>query len=328
MTTLFRLLSIATFYLLQTAETKTFYVSPVGTDQNSCSNGSCGTLYAASTLASDIGDKIIINGQNEMEINTIYLNNGNDGYHPCFPKTFNNDIEIEFNCMNMSCWYPSICSNIDNNNNTQYINKYMFHTTNGSLTINNLHIDYHKNNIMFGIMGMENIDRESPATLSCADCVFQNIHNYNNDIYMIYSARNIKITNSLFVDIKSVNHFIVMEYGKFYLSNVSADTSTFDQSFITVLKSFQNRLFRNNQNSITLNNCQFRNIYSKLSLINDEWWSCTVSVHHVNFTNIEYGSIWRGDYEYGSSVDMTNIFISTSQLLHDDNALLYFNFAT
>ncbi len=77
----------------------------------------------------------------------------------------------------------------------------------------------------------------------------------------------------------------------------------------------------------SLNHCEFKNIHSEWSLANDEWSSCKVTVNNVNFSNINYGAIWSGNYFYGSSVHMTNIFTSTPQLWHDKMNLLSFNFA-
>eukprot|EP01084_Bolivina_argentea_P172896 299464_1 len=319
--------TILIFYLLQITETKTIYVSPGGSDANMCSSGTCGTLYTASGLITQNVSRIIVNGQNEAEISNIYTMR-TDNYHPCLPKTFHTNIEIEFNCTNMICWYPSICANIDIDNSTKYINKYMFEVEGGNLSLNNLHIDHHKNNIPFGIMSMTFMDRDTEANLICIGCTFKNIVN-DNHIDMIYSTRNVKIINSSFVDIQSISNFIVMLYGKLNVLNVLVADSTFNQSFITIVAYYGNRQFSDKTNLIILSDSEFKNIQTSTSIINDEWISSHVKFNYVNFTNINYGSIWTAKYKYGSSVHMTNIFISTSQLLHDNNyPLLSFNYAT
>eukprot|EP01084_Bolivina_argentea_P298277 513994_1 len=307
------------------------FISRNGIDDLVCGNTThtCGTLYHASNTTSE--EITVLDGQNEAILQN-YINVAN-GFHPCLPQTFKHNITITFDTsiQNMFDWYPQICIDYDKNKTTNNtINNHMFNAIQSHITFNNLHIDLsdYTNGINFGLIDISSPTSYRKAHLTCNNCHFQNIHNNNNKNTMINVANNIAFNTVIFNNIYSVNDFIKMGWTNLNFKNVNVSNCFFDESFTFI----GNHYWSDDINTITLDNCQFTNIYSQIGLFNEQWITTQLIIRNSHFMDIKNGYIYHAQYKYKTSVNIENIIISTSQLFDDTidtdiQFLFHFNFA-
>eukprot|EP01083_Nonionella_stella_P119246 356367_1 len=313
-------------------------VSEHGSDHSLCGSKThpCGSLYYASTIINSNSPQsninLTIHGQNTTLLrNYIHDITFTSAYHPCLPQPFDHlDLLIRFDLLsirNMTDWYPPICLEYDANNTTP--NKYMFQATHTKLTIHNLFIDmapYAAFGIPFGIIGVftnvEGSTANIQSQLECFNCVFTNIHHTNPGIVLLYSTRFITFEHCTFTNIHTITDFIVMNAGVITLSHVEFRDSVTNESLIHI-ETDGETTYGKGQFTVSIKQCQFVNIASHIALIYDQYISSHVTIHEVVFDGIHGGSIYRAYYQSNAEVHVTNVYISTPQVIVSTTNTLY-----
>eukprot|EP01084_Bolivina_argentea_P269804 458643_1 len=320
------------FILLLSA--KTYYVRKNGIDYIGCGNSlntACGTLYFVS-LQFNQGETNTIeiyDGQN-IDIINEYLTS-NTTYYPCLPipihsTVFGTAAIFNFNSTyvtTMNDWYPiDICKN--NPNASKYQNKYLLECASSGFYINSLIIeDYDTDHNPFGLLSAD-------MFISCNHCLFRDISNRLNNPMLNTSKKGfVRIWNSLVVNLFSTSNFMdvgVNNKPPFDGTNVYIETSSFLN--ITLIGSLIN--IPNGFAYIDVQHSKFKNISTTISIISVQATiksTPMTTILATEFEAIESGSIiicHSTVYSKPSVINMSNVYISTSQLAND-YGLIYVN---
>eukprot|EP01084_Bolivina_argentea_P046760 86110_1 len=109
-----------------------------------------------------------------------------------------------------------------------------------------------------------------------------------------------------------MSNFIVMGFMNFIMDTTVVSDSQFHEAFIYIEQTIGT--FNWDSNEVSITNCKFNNVNTQIALIHDGWISCNVHMENLEFIDINQGSLYIGWYHFVSSVNLTNIFISTSQI--------------
>eukprot|EP01084_Bolivina_argentea_P136517 240423_1 len=310
-----------------------YFVSKYGVSHKHCGaeTNPCGSLYGTSLNIENmsLSEEFIINvfdGQNETEM-IRYKNNPNN-HNPCLPVTFSEtkQIHITFNASiitDFSTWFPpNICFG-------PYSNEYMFDGAK-TLSLNNLVVNNARINI--GVIR----SKYDNTTIACYNCTFINVS--ATTIHALFHTHSsVYFVDTIFNTITTLQNIVHADH----ILEKSQDNA---ERIITIQRSSFNNI--NAQQSLLnlersgndfehpvtmmLSDCVFHNISGRFSIINDGTYRTNVNMTNIAI-NVTTGSIYHSKHVGPSFINMTNISISTAQLLSSDYCLVkyaLFHFAT